>query len=409
MNDHRPTTNGGKLLLQMRLPDDARLSTLLQHFAEEEKPFGAVTPPLYQNSLFVFEDSRELSDLLVAPDYDAPHVYSRISNPTLEVVEKKMAMLEGTEAAKVISSGMVAISAAVLSSVEQGAHIVGLDTNYSPTISLLRDFLPRFGVSTTFVDGRCTEDLFDAITPDTKLVYLESPSTAFLRLQDLEAIATECRKRGITTICDNSYSTPLFQQPHKVGIDIVVHSASKYLGGHSDITAGVICASKLRINQMLKPAGEIPLISGTLAPFSAWLLGRGLRTLELRLKAHERTGNEIATWLDDNNAVDVVHHPGLPSYPQRELFRKQMKGSTGLLSFEPKTQDREKALDFANALRVFQRGISWGGFESLAHPMLSQPSDYKEPRNVIRLYCGLEDPADLIADLDQAFRVSGLG
>src|SRR3569832_1574874 len=136
----------------------------------------------------------------------------------------------------------------------------------------------------------------------------------------------------MTTICDNSYSTPILQQPAKFGIDIVVHSASKYLGGHSDITAGVLCTTRARIDKMLEPAGEIPLITGVLSPFSAWLLGRGLRTLELRIRAHEKTGNEVAAWLEDRSNVAVVHHPGLPSYPQRPLFLKQMRGSGGLFS-----------------------------------------------------------------------------
>lgn len=392
----------------MRIPDDAHLSTLLQHFGEEEKVLGAVTPPLFQNSLFVFDDIRELAGLLVKHDDEQPFVYSRISNPTLDVVEKKLAMLEGTESCKIFSAGMMAISAAVLSNVNSGDHIVALDTNYGPAISLFKEFLPRFGVTTTFVDGRSTQELFAAIKPETKVVYLESPSTFFFRLQDLEAIAKECKTRGITTICDNSYCTPIFQQPAKFGIDIVVHSASKYLGGHSDITAGVLCTSRARIDKMLEPAGEIPIITGTLAPFSAWLLGRGMRTLELRMRAAERMGNTIACWLEDRSEVEVVHHPGLPNFPQRALFTKQMKGSGGLLSFEPKTQDREKCFDFVNALRIFQRGVSWGGFESLAIAALAQPSDYKEQRNIIRLYCGLEDAGDLIADLERAFRVSGL-
>jgi len=390
------------------ISDDARLSTRLQHFAEDEKILGAVTPPLFQNSLFVFDDVRELAGLLVKHDDEQPFVYSRISNPTLDVVERKLAMLEGTESCKIFSAGSMAIAAAVLSSVNKGDHIVGLDTNYGPTISLIRDFLPRFGVSCKLVDGRCPEDIFDALKPETKVVYLESPSTMLFRLQDLEAICKVCKERGITTICDNSYSTPIFQTPASFGVDIVVHSASKYLGGHSDITAGVLCTSRARIDKMLEPAGEIPIITGVLAPFSAWLLGRGLRTLELRMKAAEKVGNTIAAWLEDHKQVSVVHHPGLPSYPQRALFKKQMKGSGGLLSFEPKQQDREKALDFANACRIFQRGVSWGGFESLVIPALVQPNDFKEPRNVIRLYCGLEDPEDLMADLEQAFKVSGL-
>lgn len=392
----------------MRIPHDAHLATLLQHFGEEEKPHGAVVPPLYQNSLFTFDDTEELAGHLLGPYTGEPHVYSRNSNPTNAVVEKKMALLEGTEGAKLFSSGITAISMAAMSCLHQGAHVIALDTNYSPTVILFRDYLPRFGVSTTFVDGRCPETVFDAMTPDTKLVMLESPSTAFFRLQDLEAIATECKRRGITTICDNSYATPIFQQPAKWGIDMVVHSASKYLGGHSDITAGVICSSKVRLDKMLMNEGEIPLLSSTLAPFSAWLLNRGMRTLELRVRAHEKTANDVAGWLEEHPKVEVVHHPGLASYPQRDLFRKQMTGSGGLFSFEPKTQDRSAAVKFVNALKLFQRGVSWGGFESLAHAMVLQPMDYKEARHLVRLYTGLEDVQDLIADLEQAFAVSGL-
>ena len=392
----------------MRIPDDARLSTKLQHFGEEEKIHGAVTPPLFQNSLFVFDDIRELAGLLVKHDDEQPFVYSRISNPTLDVVEKKMAMLEGTESCKLFSAGSMAIAAAVLSCVNKGDHVVGLDTMYGPTISLIRDFLPRFGVSHTLVDGRCVESIFDAIRPETKLVYLESPSTMLFRLQDMETIAKECKARGISTICDNSYATPIFQNPAKMGVDIVVHTASKYLGGHSDINAGALCTTRARIDKMLEPAGEIPIITGVCSPFVAWLMGRGMRTLELRVQAAQKVGNTIAEWLEDHPKVATVHHVSLPSYAQRNLFLKQMRGSGGLLSFEPKQQDRERALDFANACRIFQRGVSWGGFESLVIPALVQPGDFKEPRNVIRLYCGLEDPADLIADLEQAFRVSGL-
>ena len=390
------------------IPEDAKLSTLLQHYGEEEKIKGAVTPPIFQNSLFVFDDSRELAGYLSDPTIDDPAVYSRISNPTLEVVEKKMAMLEGTESAKVFSAGMMAITAGAMSTLEQGAHVVAIDTNYGPTVSLFGEYLPRFGVTTTFVDGRNTDELIEAIKPETKLVYLESPSSAFFRLQDLEAIAAECRKRGIATMCDNSYSTPILQQPSKFGIDMVVHSASKYLGGHSDITAGVLCASRDRISTLFKPAGELPLLTGSLAPFSAWLLHRGLRTLQLRVRAHEASANRVAEWLSENPGVDVVHHPSLPGYAQRDLFLKQMRGSGGLFSFEPKRQDQEKTFDFVNALQIFQRGVSWGGYESLVVPMLRQPMDYVEPRNVIRLYCGLEDPDDLITDLERAFKISGL-
>lgn len=387
------------------IPPDSRLKTRLQHVGEEEKIHGSVVPPIFQNSLFVYDDAEELVGLLEGPYSGPKHVYSRSSNPTLDVLEQKLAMLEGSEAAKATGSGMAAISAIVLATVKQGDHIVTVDTCYYPARLLFTELLPRFGVTATFVDGRDADELLAALRPETTLVYLETPSSALFRLQDLAAITSECKRRGITTICDNSYATPLYQRPIEHGVDVVVHSASKYLGGHSDLTAGVICASKERLDAMLMSKGVIPTLGSALAPFPAWLMLRGLRTLALRIEAHRQTAQRVAEWLQTRPEVAQVNHVGLADYPQAALRDKQMSAPGGLFSFEPKNQDRAAAFAFVNALRVFQRGVSWGGFESLALPLFPQPGDYPEPRSVIRLYCGLEDAEDLIEDLSQAFHL----
>lgn len=380
---------------------DLRLDTLLQHFAEEDKPHGAVVPPIFQNSLFLFKDCDELWSALENPSIEAPYLYSRLTNPTLEIVERKIAMLEGMEAAKVFGGGMAAISVGVLSAVESGAHAVVVDTCYGPTRMLFEEFLSRFGVSATFVDGRCHEDVIDNIRPETRLIYLESPSSVVFRLQDLERIGAAAKEKGVTTICDNTCATPLFQSPARYGIDMVVHSASKYLSGHSDITAGVLCCNRDRMKGLL--CGEVGILASTMAPFPAWLLLRGLRTLPIRMKAHQESGNAIAGFLEDRPEVERVFHAGLPSHPQKELFARQMRGSSSLLSFIPKIQDREYVRRFVNSLRIFGIGVSWGGFESLVVPLQFQPIDWPEPRWVIRFHVGLEDSADLMEDMGQAF------
>jgi cystathionine beta-lyase/cystathionine gamma-synthase len=384
---------------------ELRLDTNLQHFAEDEKILGAVVPPIFQNSLFVFDDYDVFAGNLSNQSFGPPFVYSRVSNPSLDVVERKLAFLEKTERAKVFGSGMGAISSGIMSCVENGAHVVAVDTTYSNARQMLEMYLPRFGVTTTFVDGLNADEVIGAIQPETTLVYLESPSTFVFRFQDLEPIARHARKKGIKTIIDNSYSTPIFQTPAELGVDIVVHSATKYLAGHSDITAGVLCASTEHIEKMLK--NEVLLFGSALAPFPAWLLLRGLRTLRLRMKQHEAAGNLLAAYLASSPHVERVYHAGMESHPQRALFLKQMRGSGGLLSFEPAFQEQDQIRSFMKALKLFQIGVSWGGFESLCVPLFIQPLGFSKERWVVRIYCGLEDPQDMIDDLAQAFNAVG--
>lgn len=383
-------------------PEELRLETLLQHLGEEDKPHGAVVPPLYQNSLFVFPDYDTFAAAQTNTPAGPPFHYSRLGNPTLDVVEKKLAMLEGTEAAKVFGGGMAAISVAIISHLEAGAHMIVVDTCYTPVRQMCNEFLPRFGVSVTYVDGRTPERVFEAVRPETKLIYLETPSSFVFRVQDLQAIASFARKRGIATICDNTYATPLFQNPAKLGIHMVVHSATKYLSGHSDITAGVLCTSRKIMDRLIRQ--EVNLFSSLLSPFGAWLLLRGLRTLPLRIKAHQEAGNRMAGFLREQPEVEQVYHVGLADHPQRELIERQMCGSAGLLSFQPRNQDPEYIKRFVNSLELFGIGVSWGGFESLVVPLQVCPIDWQEPKYLVRFSIGLENVEDLMADVRQAFR-----
>jgi cystathionine gamma-lyase len=245
----------------------------------------------------------------------------------------------------------------------------------------------------------------DEIRPETRVIYLESPSSLLFRMQDVPRITKIAREKGITTIFDNTYNTPIHMRPAEFGIDIVLHSGSKYLGGHSDINAGAICTDAARMKAIAR--NELSYYAALLHPFSAWLMLRGMRTLKVRLKEHEATANDVAAWLEDRPEVERVHHISLPSYPQRELYQLMMTGSSGLFSFEPKVQDRVRVLAFCDALKLFGRGISWGGFESLVVPIEMPISLGREKRWVIRLFCGLEGADELREDIEQALAAFG--
>lgn len=379
---------------------DLSLDTVLQHLGEERHPFGAIAPPIVQASNFRFETVEEYRRTQNNWRGGEPYVYSRVTNPTVELAEKKIAALEGAERCRLLGSGQGAITAAILSNLASGAHIVSVDTCYGPAHDLIDQYLPRFGVTATYVSGLDADEMLDAIKPETKLVYLESPSTFVFRLQDLRKIAKGAKEKGVVTMIDNTYSTPLYQNPLEFGIDYVLHSCSKYLGGHSDLCAGAICSTEERLETILK--FEINLFGSALAPFPAWLLTRGMRSLRARIKMHEESANQVAAWLESRPEVDRVHHVSLPSFPQRDLYHSQMRGSTGLLSFEPKVQDESALIRFVEALKVFTMAVSWGGYESLVVLLSYRPIGYAEPRWIVRLSIGLEAPRDLIADLEQA-------
>ena len=380
-----------------------RPDTVLQHLGEEAHYCGAVTPPIFQTSLFVHDTVESLRGMISDPtESQEKYVYSRMGNPTLRSAEKKLAALEGTEDALLFSSGMAAISAAIMQCVRPGDHVVCVDSAYGPTRNFLTEYLAAWGVETTFVVGEDAEEFRRAARPNTRLFYLESPSSVLFRFQDLRAVCGLAKERGLKTVADNSYATPLFQQPYKLGVDIVVHSATKYIAGHSDVVAGALCASEETCQAVVM--GEGQYFGGRLAPFEAWLLQRGLRTLRLRVQHAEKQGRAVFEFLRSRREVERIFHAADPEGEGHSLFQTQMEGSTALVSFMPVVQDEAKVTAFCEALDLYQIGVSWGGFESLVVPIHGKPMDWPDEKWVIRLYSGLEDIGDLLADLDQAFR-----
>lgn len=389
-----------------RRPHSSRMDTLAAHAGDDPFRFlGAAAPPIFATSTFVFESFEELEEAFAEPE--AHCIYTRGTNPTVRVAEEKIAAMEGADGCRLFGSGMAAISAAILACVKAGDHVVTIKTVYGPTHTFLESYLHRFGISTSFIDGTDPAEWEAAIRPNTALFYLESPSSAVMKLQDLAAVAQLARRHGIKTVVDNSYSTMLLQKPLELGIDLSVYSATKYLGGHSDVVAGAVVGGAELLRRI--SADEYQLLGGIIGPFEAWLIGRGLRTLPVRMRQHQVNTAKVAEFLAGHGRVSRIHYPGHPSHPQYDLALRQMKGASSLLSFELDTRELEQIKRFANAIRYFGLGVSWGGYESLiflpliAYKRRLPPEKWPNP-GLVRIHCGLEDPADLIEDLDQALR-----
>ncbi|MEL7122417.1 MAG: PLP-dependent aspartate aminotransferase family protein [Bacteroidota bacterium] len=384
-----------------------KLSEILVHLGEDRsKYFNAVSTPVIQTSNFAFDSLEDFRQAFT--DELENHVYTRGNNPTVKILRQKIAALEGAEDALVVGSGSGAVAMAVLANLKTGDHVVCVESPYTWTKNLLVNLLPRFGVTHTFVDGTDIENIKAATQENTTLLYLESPNSLMYHLQDLKACADFAKSRGILTCIDNSYSSPIFQNPIAFGIDIVVHSATKYINGHSDVVVGAICSTKAMIKKIFDT--EYMTLGGIISPHDANLVIRGLRTLELRLQRCNESSLKIAQFLEDHPKVDKVLHPFLPSFPQHELAKKQMKGSGGLFSFYLKADAIEQAENFVKSLNRFLLAVSWGGYESLIMPTVAfynipgRP-DSPIPWNFVRLYIGLEDPDWLIEDLEQALRL----
>lgn len=387
-------------------------ATSLSHEDRDSKLYhGAVVPPIFHNSLFTFE-SWEAIDEAFSNRVTTP-IYSRGVNPTVQLAENMIARLARGEKARLFGSGMAAIVAAVMSCVSNGDHIVAVKNTYGPAQNLMNRYLSeKMGIEVTFVEGSQISDFEDAIKSNTTLIYLESPSTAVFSLQDLSAVSELARSRNIKTVIDNSWATPVFQKPLTYGIDLEVHTCSKYLGGHSDLIAGVVIGRSNDIDKMSVDEGE--LLGAVCAPMTAWLITRSLRTLLPRLKVHQENALQVAQYLEEHSAVSKVYHPGLTSHPQYELGQRQMSGTSGLMGFELATDDLPSIKKFFNGLELFQIGVSWGGHESLIYaPAISYLKEFTPDQfaslgiklGLMRISVGLEDPGDLIADLDQALRV----
>ncbi|MBL7818117.1 MAG: aminotransferase class I/II-fold pyridoxal phosphate-dependent enzyme [Saprospiraceae bacterium] len=381
------------------------LSEILYHLGEErEHYFNAVSTPVIQSSNFAFKDLEVFRNSL--KNELSSHLYTRGNNPTVKILRQKIAALESAEDALVFASGSAAISAAVIAQVNAGDHIVCVNAPYSWTNVLLKRFLPRFGVASTYVDATDTSEIEKAIRPNTKVLYLESPNSLTFEMQDLAACAAICQKHGLVSIIDNSYCSPIFQRPIEWGIDLVVHSATKYLNGHSDVVAGVVCGSKALIQKIFDT--EQMCLGAIISPHDANLITRGLRTLPLRMKRSDESAQKVVEWLEAHPKVKKIYYPFLEDTPQYELAKKQMSGCGGLFSIETTAETLEEAEAFFYRLKRFLFAVSWGGHESLVFPTCSLygiegKSNPPLPFNFYRFYIGLEEPEWLIEDLAQAF------
>lgn len=380
------------------------LSYILNELGEDrEHYFNAVSPPILQTSNFVF---RKVEDLTAALENEmGGYLYTRGLNPTIDILRKKLAALDGAEDCLVWNSGAAAIFAGIMANVKSGDHIVSVKAPYTWAQRTFDVILPRFGVTTTYIEGGRIENWEKATKNNTVLYYLESPNSWDFAIQDIKAVADLAKKGNIVTMIDNSYCTPLYQRPIKMGIDLSMQTATKYIGGHSDVIGGVLTGSGKMMKKIFD--SEYLNIGSGLQPFNAWLLIRGLRTLPARLDRISHTTREVVAFLKGHPKIDGVLFPLDETFPQYELAKKQMQGACGLLTLIIKTQKRESIVNFCESLKHILMAVSWGGHESLVVPKCCgiAPNDFdsgnKEHRYV-RMYVGMEDPQYLISDLNQA-------
>ncbi|HVZ97482.1 MAG TPA: PLP-dependent aspartate aminotransferase family protein [Chitinophagaceae bacterium] len=379
------------------------LSYILNELGEErENYFNAVSPPIIQTSNFVF---KKVDDFRKAfEDEFTTYIYSRGHNPTVKILSEKLAALDGAEDCLVFNSGAGAIFAAVCANVKSGDHIVSVEKPYSWAQKLFNHILPRFNVSTTYVDGRDTGNFRKAILPDTKIIYLESPNSWNFYLQDLKEVAALAKSKNILTICDNSYCSPLFQRPIEYGIDMTLQSATKYINGHSDVVAGVLCGTTEMMKKIFN--GEFMNAGIGTTPLHAWLMIRGLRTLKIRLEKISDTTPKVVSFLKQHKKVESVIFPFDKDFPQYDLAKQQMQGACGLFSFTLRAHTVDEIENFCEALQHILMAVSWGGHESLIIPgCASVPRNNFDPANAdhrtLRMYTGLEEPGYLIEDLER--------
>ncbi len=384
-----------------------RMQTLAIHAGESPDPeTGALVTPLHLATTFHL-GTAENGAAIFAGEKDA-FVYSRWANPTVAALERRAAVLEGAEAALATASGMAAISTAVLAVVRAGDHIVSARAIYPSTVHLFTEQLGAMGVTSTFVDATRPANVAAAIRPETKLVYLETPGNPILALCDLEAIAALARQAGITTICDNTFATPVNQRPIGLGVDAVVHSATKYFCGHGDAVGGLVAGTR----EFVRRCATEPMryYGGIMAPFTAYLILRGTQTLPLRVERHNANAQRVAEYLEQHPAVSWVSYPGLPSHPQHDLAKRQMPGGFGGMTCFDLKGGVEAGARLMNRVQVCSLAVSLGDTRSLiTHPASTTHSvvsrDARLAQGVtdglVRLSVGLEDVEDLIEDLDE--------
>ena len=393
------------------MTDRHSFQTRAVHGGEERvKPGHAVTTPIFQTSTYTFKDTGELADYMEAKlwgDETDREEYGRYGNPTITAAERKLANLDGAEAACLFSSGMAAVTSTLLTLLSAGSHVIMTDDCYRRTRAFVTKFLKRFGVEATQVPMGDYEALEAAIQPNTKVILSESPTNPYLRVLDVPRIVDIARRHKLKTVIDSTFATPINQQPIEMGVDFVVHSATKYLGGHNDLLAGVVTGSAYMIGAIKETQAMLGDVSD---PHTAYLLIRGLKTLALRVKQQNQTALAVAQFLEDHPAVERVYHPGLASHPDHTIAREQLAGFGGVVSFILKT-DFEGTGRFIDRLTIPYIGPSLGGVESLIEQVACMSyyelsSEEREAIGIrdtlIRFAVGIEDTDDIIADLAQA-------
>lgn len=380
------------------------ISYILNELGEDrENYYNAVSPPIIQTSNFSF---KKVADLKKAfEDEMSGYLYSRGLNPTVEILRKKLAALDGAEDCLVFNSGAAAIFAGVLANVKAGDHIVSVVKPYTWVQRMFDVILPRFGVTTTYIDGTKIENWKSATQSNTSFFYLESPNSWDFVLQDIQAVADWAKQHSIITLIDNSYCSPIYQRPIEMGIDLAMQTATKYISGHSDTLGGVLTGSHTMMKKIFD--SEYLNIGSGIQPFNAWLMIRGLRTLTARFDRITASTQTVFDFLKKHPKIEETIFPLDPDFPQYELAKKQMKGACGLLTIVLKVKKMEQVVTFCEALRHIQMAVSWGGHESLAIPKCASLSPEQfDPANrehkMVRLYVGLEDPEFLIQDIKQA-------
>lgn len=364
-----------------------------------------LTTPIYETTTFVFGSAQEVRDY--NEGRSGKYLYSRYGNPTVTAVEQKIAKLELAESAILFASGQAATTTALLGLLTAGDEVVCSSAIYGGTLHLLADLLSKFGIRARFatLDELARPDR--VISDATRLMWFESPINPTLRCVDIAAVANACRARGVMSIVDNTFASPVNQQPLALGADIVMHSATKYLNGHSDVSAGALAGPAGLLEPVMKARR---MLGGVLDPHAAYALGRGLKTLTVRMERHNATAMTVAAWLAADKRVKTVYYPGLPTHPDHEIARRQMRGFGGMLCIDL-NGGYDAAARFFDALRLFNRAASLGGVESLCSlPVLTSQWGHTEAElqragvthAMARLSVGMEDPEDLIADLDQA-------
>lgn len=380
--------------------------TLAVHAGEsKEQHHGSVSVPIYNASVFAFRDADEAAAI---HNYEKPGwFYGRLGNPTQDALEAAVRDLEGGEDALAFASGMAAVTGAILNIVKAGDHIVAPGSHYATTGSFLQYLAESFGIETTYIDQTDPENYRAAVRPNTKILYIETPSNPTLAITDLEAVARIGREHSIVTVCDNTFATPFNQRPLSLGIDVVLHSATKYFGGHSDLTAGVVIGGREFIERARLVTTK--LFGGNIAPQTAWLVLRGLKTLALRMERHNSNAARIAAFLAEHPKVVHVNYPGLAGHSGHETAARQMRGFGGMISFDVGTVEAGKAL--LNNVRICALATSLGGVEtiiqhsaSMTHAGLPREERLKSgiTDGLIRLSVGIEGADDLIDDLDGA-------